>query len=195
MGALHTSFVVQCYEDEYEDKQRSMEGKVWPWIRLDQVVITLASGDKCQGFDPHSLQGRRSFSTFGRNESSLSTLGMQDFLIFAQNNRVNSGGAGIYCPCIDCKNFVRLKNIKDIEYHLITRGFVQKYTCWSKHGELLVDNSTSVRTSIDNENGVSYINDDCGNSNEMYDNVEDVIGDNDQENLLTQLEDSQKPSF
>ncbi|GJS91686.1 hypothetical protein Tco_0774322 [Tanacetum coccineum] len=51
------------------------------------------------------------------------------------------------------------------------------------------------RTSIDNENGVSHINDDCGNSNEMYDNVEDAIGDNDQEILQTLLEDSQKPAF
>ncbi|GJZ09904.1 polyadenylate-binding protein RBP47B' [Tanacetum coccineum] len=43
--------------------------------RLDQLVITLASGDRGQGFDPHSLQGRRSFSTFGRTGTSLSTLG------------------------------------------------------------------------------------------------------------------------
>ncbi|GJY84562.1 callose synthase 7 [Tanacetum coccineum] len=42
--------------------------------RLDHVVITLTSGDRGQGFDPHSLQGRRSFSTFGRTGSSLSTL-------------------------------------------------------------------------------------------------------------------------
>ncbi|GJV17712.1 RNA-directed DNA polymerase, eukaryota [Tanacetum coccineum] len=39
------------------------------------VVITLASGDRGQGFDHHSLHGRRSFSTFGRIRSSLSTLG------------------------------------------------------------------------------------------------------------------------
>ncbi|GJX99545.1 ribonuclease H-like domain-containing protein [Tanacetum coccineum] len=43
--------------------------------RLDQLVITLASGDIGQGFDPHSLQGRRSFSTLGRTRTSLSTLG------------------------------------------------------------------------------------------------------------------------
>ncbi|GJY75793.1 reverse transcriptase domain-containing protein [Tanacetum coccineum] len=121
--------------------------------------------------------------------------GVQDFLTFAANNRVNSGDAGIYYPCIKYKNFVRLKNIKYIEYHLITRGFVQKYTCWSRHGELLVDNSTSVRTSMDNENGDSCINDDCENSNEMSDNVEDTTGDNDQENIQTLLEKSQKPLY
>nr|GEU44633.1 ribonuclease H-like domain-containing protein [Tanacetum cinerariifolium] len=43
--------------------------------RLDQLVITIASGDIGQGFDPHSLQGQISFSAFGRTETSLSTLG------------------------------------------------------------------------------------------------------------------------
>nr|GEW42881.1 hypothetical protein [Tanacetum cinerariifolium] len=38
------------------------------------VVITFASKDRVQGFDPHALQGRRSFSTFGKTGSSLSTL-------------------------------------------------------------------------------------------------------------------------
>ncbi|GJS51260.1 delta-aminolevulinic acid dehydratase 1, chloroplastic [Tanacetum coccineum] len=32
--------------------------------KLDQVIITLASGDRGQGFDPHSLQGRRYASSF-----------------------------------------------------------------------------------------------------------------------------------
>ncbi|GJW34281.1 hypothetical protein Tco_0054313 [Tanacetum coccineum] len=36
--------------------------------------ITLAFGDRDQGFDPHFLQSRRSFSIFGRTGSSLSTL-------------------------------------------------------------------------------------------------------------------------
>ncbi|GJU26186.1 hypothetical protein Tco_1164807 [Tanacetum coccineum] len=35
---------------------------------------TLAFGDRDQGFDPYYLQGRRSFSIFGRTGSSLSTL-------------------------------------------------------------------------------------------------------------------------
>ena len=121
--------------------------------------------------------------------------GVQDFLTFAENNRVNSGSAKIYCPCIDCKNFVRLRDIKDIEYHLITRGFVQKYTCWSKHGELLGDNSTSIPITIDNENGNSYINVNCENSNEISDNVEDTTSDNEQEKLQTLLENSQKPLY
>ncbi|GKC32295.1 hypothetical protein Tco_1039589 [Tanacetum coccineum] len=44
-------------------------------VGLDQVVNTLACGDRGQGFDPHPLQGRRSFSTFGKTGSNLSTFG------------------------------------------------------------------------------------------------------------------------
>nr|GEW91586.1 reverse transcriptase domain-containing protein [Tanacetum cinerariifolium] len=44
-------------------------------VGLDQVVNTLASGDRGQGFDPYPLQGRSSFSTFGRTRNSLSTFG------------------------------------------------------------------------------------------------------------------------
>ncbi|GKC77947.1 hypothetical protein Tco_1128721, partial [Tanacetum coccineum] len=51
-----------------KQKKRRRQGKE------EDVVITLASGDRGQGFDPHSVQGRRSFSTFGRTGSSLSTL-------------------------------------------------------------------------------------------------------------------------
>ena len=50
---------------------------------------------------------------------------------------------------------------------------------WSRHGELLVDNITSIHSSINNENGDSYINDDCENSNETSNSVKDTIGDND----------------
>ncbi|GJT51366.1 hypothetical protein Tco_0977523 [Tanacetum coccineum] len=103
-----------------------------------------------------------------RRTHSTYLKGIQDFLIFAENNRVNNGDARIYC-----KNFVRLKDIKDIEYHLITR----------------------VLTFTDNENRDSYINDDCGTSNEMSNSVEDTFGFNDQENLQTVLEDSQKPLY
>ncbi|GJY00854.1 hypothetical protein Tco_0359006 [Tanacetum coccineum] len=56
------------------------EARLVEWMEMyrkfDKVVITLASGDRGQGFDPHSLQGWRSFPTFGRTGSNLSTFGM-----------------------------------------------------------------------------------------------------------------------
>ncbi|GKC09434.1 hypothetical protein Tco_1001044 [Tanacetum coccineum] len=57
---------------------------------LNQVVITIASEDRGQGFDPYSLQGRRSFSTFDRIESSLSTLG-RGMAVYVSTSPVDRG--------------------------------------------------------------------------------------------------------
>ncbi|GKA24614.1 ulp1 protease family, C-terminal catalytic domain-containing protein [Tanacetum coccineum] len=69
--------------------------------------------------------------------------GVQSFLIAAESNRVAKGDIEIFCPCSECKNFVPYNDIKVIEFHFLKCGFVRKYTCWSEHGESLVDNSTS----------------------------------------------------
>ncbi|GJR52415.1 linamarin synthase 2-like protein [Tanacetum coccineum] len=58
--------------------------------RLDQVVITLGSGDRGQWFDPYSLQGRRSFSTFARTGNSLSTLG-RGMAVYISTSPVHRG--------------------------------------------------------------------------------------------------------
>nr|GEZ77177.1 hypothetical protein [Tanacetum cinerariifolium] len=42
---------------------------------LDQVVNIFDSGDRSQWLDPHPLQGRKSFFTFDRTGSGLSTFG------------------------------------------------------------------------------------------------------------------------
>ncbi|KAL6641029.1 hypothetical protein ACP70R_019210 [Stipagrostis hirtigluma subsp. patula] len=40
----------------------------------------------------------------------------------------------IRCPCVDCKNLIMWES-STIQAHLIMRGFVKDYTCWSEHGE------------------------------------------------------------
>lgn len=65
--------------------------------------------------------------------------GVQSFLIAAEANRVAKGDIEIFCPCSRCKNFVPHNDIKAIEYDLLKFGFVRNYTCWSEHGESLVD--------------------------------------------------------
>ncbi|GKA17526.1 hypothetical protein Tco_0697363, partial [Tanacetum coccineum] len=66
--------------------------------RLDQVVITLVSRDRGQGFDPYSLQGRRSFSTFGRTGSSLSTLGRVMAVYVSTSPYTVEDGIGTHNP-------------------------------------------------------------------------------------------------
>ncbi|GKC32337.1 ribonuclease H-like domain-containing protein [Tanacetum coccineum] len=78
--------------------------------------------------------------------------GVQSFLKFADTNRLNNGDRTICCPCADCKNLQKYSDMSTIERHLITRGFVRKYTCWSRHGELHVDGGTSVPISGDFSN-------------------------------------------
>ncbi|GJZ93180.1 uncharacterized protein Tco_0665245 [Tanacetum coccineum] len=121
--------------------------------------------------------------------------GVQSFLIAAESDRVAKGNIEIFCPCSQCKNFVPYDDIKAIEYHLLKYGFVRNYTCWSEHGESLVDNSTSSHVLNANENNESYINDRHGNLNEMLHDLDANDGDINQEDLQQLFEDAEKPVY
>jgi hypothetical protein len=41
----------------------------------------------------------------------------------------------ICCPCIDCCNEKKTRDIEEIREHLLVRGFMSGYTCWTEHGE------------------------------------------------------------
>jgi len=41
----------------------------------------------------------------------------------------------VSCPCRDCKNLKLFCNLELTQTHLITRGFVEDYKIWHKHGE------------------------------------------------------------
>ena len=120
--------------------------------------------------------------------------GVQSFLIAAESNRVAKGDIEIFCPCSQCKNFVPHNDIKAIEYDLLKFGFVRNYTCWSEHGESLVDNSTSSHVSNANEKNDSYINDNHENLNEMLHDLE-ANGDIDQEDLQKLFDEAEKPVY
>nr|GEU97116.1 retrovirus-related Pol polyprotein from transposon TNT 1-94 [Tanacetum cinerariifolium] len=51
-----------------------------------------------QGFDPHPLQGRRSFSTFGRTGSSLSTFGRGRAVYVSTSPYTVEDGIGTHNP-------------------------------------------------------------------------------------------------
>ena len=86
--------------------------------------------------------------------------GCATFLAFAETNRASSGARYILCPCKDCKNVCKFNNTSVIEGHLIRRGFMHKYTCWSQHGELLTDKSTFFSVSNNQQGTSSYSNND-----------------------------------
>jgi hypothetical protein len=41
----------------------------------------------------------------------------------------------ICCPCVDCYNEKRTQDIEEICKHLLIRGFMSGYTCWTERGE------------------------------------------------------------
>jgi hypothetical protein len=41
----------------------------------------------------------------------------------------------ICCPCVDCCNEKKTRDIEEIREHLLGRGFRSGYTCWMEHGE------------------------------------------------------------
>jgi hypothetical protein len=41
----------------------------------------------------------------------------------------------ICCPCVDCCNKKKTRDIVEIREHLLVRGFMSGYTCWTEHGE------------------------------------------------------------
>src|SRR5437762_6426129 len=51
----------------------------------------------------------------------------------AQNKQL----AEIKCPCCDCKNFMLfpLAQLSTVREHLLRWGFMEDYTCWTKHDE------------------------------------------------------------
>ena len=59
--------------------------------------------------------------------------GVSEFLKAAQDNVVRTKDPWVPCPCSDCENCKSFTNITQIQTHLIKRGFMAGYECWSQH--------------------------------------------------------------
>ncbi|KAM3303775.1 B2 protein [Capsicum chacoense] len=77
----------------------------------------------------------------------------KDFERAAQGNE-------ILCPCRECKN--QHWHYRDVEDHLLSRGFLPSYTKWTFHGE----NTSSRKTHYP-------INDDEGSN--MHDDIDGLL--------------------
>ena len=47
----------------------------------------------------------------------------------------NKNNGCIRCPCVQCRNNKEYSSSKIIRGHLIMKGFMPNYNCWTKHGE------------------------------------------------------------
>ncbi|KAL4557971.1 hypothetical protein LXL04_036167 [Taraxacum kok-saghyz] len=131
--------------------------------------------------------------------------GVENFISVAEANRVNNESRSISCPYNNCKNFLSFIDTGEIEYHLLHDGFVPNYTCWSRHGESLLDCSTSSNNLHSNENTFnndSYLDDDDHHSNdrndnfnEMFDDMETNMGADEQEKLHRLFDEAETPLY
>lgn len=70
--------------------------------------------------------------------------GLKEFSNVALDHQRKTLAETIFCPCHDCKNVKRWSDIKEIEYHLVRRGFVDDYHIWIWHGEKLGATATII---------------------------------------------------
>jgi Transposase-associated domain len=72
--------------------------------------------------------------------------GIDEFLECASEDMRNRGAQTLIFPYEDCQNLRRFENIKQVRYHLIHCGFIDRYTRWVRHGENIeiVDNIENI---------------------------------------------------
>jgi Transposase-associated domain len=61
--------------------------------------------------------------------------GLQEFINCAEEDMKRRGDRTILCPCRDCENLRRFRNVEEVREHLIHRGFKERYTRWIWHGK------------------------------------------------------------
>ena len=61
--------------------------------------------------------------------------GVLDFLRAAGEHMLRRTDNRVPCSCWDCRNLKNYETLEHIQGHLIMRGFMEGYGCWSKHGE------------------------------------------------------------
>ncbi|XP_071729360.1 uncharacterized protein [Rutidosis leptorrhynchoides] len=89
-------------------------------------------------------------------------------------------------------------DVRMISQHLIVKGFVDEYICWSCHGELLVDNhNVSYEGSVDGTNGNTDSHDDGYHDNldDMLHDLERNMDENEFDKFQQNFIDSEKPLY
>ncbi|XP_023756321.1 uncharacterized protein LOC111904846 [Lactuca sativa] len=136
----------------------------------------------------------RSYWMYGIKRSCDEYLAcLSGFLKVAEENRVTKGENYIRCLCVDCQNCCMYTDSAKIEEHLIIRGFMRDYTCWSRHGEILVYHNVApseYNDDIDDTNDNNY-----DNLSGMLHDCEDNVAEDDYEKFQQLFDESEKPLY
>ncbi|WVZ51489.1 hypothetical protein U9M48_002633 [Paspalum notatum var. saurae] len=147
------------------------------------------------------MKGSMDHQWMSKDRCSIEFLGgLGVFIEMAEKNKKLSGF--ISCPCFDCKNEKEYSSSKTLHNHLIRRGFMSGYVCWTKHGELGVlegEEEEEEEDNIDFAQFNSFANTLMGDADDedstdalaqmLHDAKEDCDNERDWKNLERMLED------
>jgi hypothetical protein len=88
----------------------------------------------CNGFGKlnYMMQMNRQQWIYGDRRTSEFIEGLHNFGDMA---RANIHNGFMCCPCVDCENKKDYSSWKILHSHLLRKGFMPSYNCWTKHGE------------------------------------------------------------
>nr|GEX18831.1 hypothetical protein [Tanacetum cinerariifolium] len=112
----------------------------------------------------------------------------------AEDDREKKGKLRISCPCKDCNNILAYIDSDEIKGHLISIGFVERYTCWSWRGELLPEHDIVDSAHSEDDDNDSY---DSGHDNldGMFHDLEGDIGEDNHAMFQELFVDAEKPLY
>jgi hypothetical protein len=118
--------------------------------------------------------------------------GIDEFVKCAMEDMRLRGVRTLLCPCRECQNLRRVRNIEEVRDHLICRGFKERYTHWKWHGESdNVGTSTTISDvpdlgefveadNVENLDGDTFVQDDqLGHENEENVDISQLNENND----------------
>src|SRR3989337_310369 len=69
---------------------------------------------------------------YGYRHTSEYITGLHNFIDVVEANNQNGF---MYCSCVVCENTKDYSSSKTLHFHLLEKGFMPHYNCWTKHGE------------------------------------------------------------
>ncbi|GJX61393.1 RNA-directed DNA polymerase, eukaryota [Tanacetum coccineum] len=119
---------------------------------------------------------------------------LSEFIRVAEYDQKNKGKLRISCPCQDYNKIVAYIDSDEIKGHLISIGFVERYTCWSWHGELLPEHDTVDSDHSEDDDNDSY---DSGHDNldDMLHDLEDEIDEDNHAKFQELFVDAEKSLY
>src|SRR4051812_27441130 len=123
---------------------------------------------------------------YGKRGTTEFISGLTNFLDVAESNKDNGF---IWCPCVDCQNKKSYSVRKTVHSHLLRKGFMASYNCWTKHGErgVMMEDVDEEYEDDDNYMFPEYGDTERGEAEDEEEPADDHIIDDDLRRCITDI--------